>query len=524
MKKIKKQLRGGVIVIGSDSIRLLIGEKKSKSIKILEFLRSVLPIGKDTFHKERISQEMINRSIGILHKYSSMLKEYQISDFRVIATTAVREASNRDVFLDTITRKTGFRIEIFTPGDIVYYLDTYLYHRLKDKYPIHDKNVLIAELGAGSVEVSLMEKGYIQMSIGIPLGTLAVKQLFERMHSHSQEAFDALREYIGNELGYLKRIMPSISIDDIILTGENLAYCFKNILQDKSGETGFFPLTRERAQELISRCEGKMTDELVSLYNLPVEIAETADIFPLIVNSFFSLTKKKHIYILETSLPEAILSHNILKYDLSKKYKRIYHLVSMARALCKKFDVDLNHVHFVADLATFLFTSLRKHLGLEKSDLLYLILATYLHDIGMFISNRSHHKHSEYIINALNLFRLSEDDQKIIAGIARYHRKSPPAPSHLIYKSLTHKKQIIVQKLSALLRIANSLDRSHRQKIKKLKVKFTKEQDIVLYALVDDNFILENMAFEEKKVLFEEITGNKIHLKTINKSLVVRKG
>jgi exopolyphosphatase/guanosine-5'-triphosphate,3'-diphosphate pyrophosphatase len=172
----------------------------------------------------------------------------------------------------------------------------------------------------------------------------------------------------------------------------------------------------------------------------------------------------------------------------------------------------------VAFVSEQLFTNLREQLGLKKDTLLYLLLAAYLHDIGMFIHNRGHDKHSEYIISSLNLFRLSDAEINMIACIARYHRKSYPNETHPLYNSLPHDKQIIVQKLSSILRLANALDRSHMQKIKKIEVKVSANQDVTLTVQVSGNFILEQENFVDKKELYEEITGNKVHL--IVKNLV----
>ena len=131
----------------------------------------------------------------------------------------------------------------------------------------------------------------------------------------------------------------------------------------------------------------------------------------------------------------------------------------------------------------------------------------------MFISNRAHHKHSEYLISGLNLFRLTNEEVKLIACTGRYHRKGTPSENHLLYNSLPKDKQMLVQKLSSLLRIANALDRSHRQKVKKLEVKFSRSQDIILTATVTGNFLLEKVDFMEKKNMFEDISGYKINLK-----------
>jgi len=164
-------------------------------------------------------------------------------------------------------------------------------------------------------------------------------------------------------------------------------------------------------------------------------------------------------------------------------------------------------------MAGTLFDYLKDSLGLKKPDLLHLLLAAYLHDIGTFIHNRSHHKHSEYIISNLNLFRLTNEEIRMIACIARYHRKGAPSSTHLVYQSLAKDRQILVQKLSAILKIANALDKSHKQRVKKLEVSRTNGQDIILTVQAEGNFMLEKLDLTEKKKAFEEISGSKLILK-----------
>src|SRR3989338_9768230 len=174
-------MRAGVIDIGSNSIKLTIGERQGDDIKVLESLKSVLPMGKYTFFKGSISQEIIKQTISLIQKYQQTLKEYEVADLTVIATTAVREARNKDLFLDVVKRKTGLDIDVLNVGDVIYYIDSYLSQKLKKAYPILEKNLVIAELGAGSFDISLMQKGYTLMNVGFPIGTLRLKQFMQEL-------------------------------------------------------------------------------------------------------------------------------------------------------------------------------------------------------------------------------------------------------------------------------------------------------------------------------------------------------
>ncbi len=509
-------MRVGVIDIGSRSIKLIIGETSGESINILESLKNVVPIANDTFSKNRISQETINQTINFLNKYKELLKEYEVSELKVIATTAVREAKNKDIFCDSILRKTGLNVDILTVGDIVYYIDAYLSYKLKESYPIHSKNLLIVELGSASLDISIMEQGFTLMHAGLPLGILRLKQLMSSLNGNMEQVFEGVTEYIANEFSYFESSLPKITVDDIILIDENHSSFLSNILKTKRFSEKFFQITGEESQQVLKNLAEKTPREIIRDYKIPAETADTITAYAIILNIFFTLTANNQIYILETSLAEAVLANIALELELSKKYNKTNQLISIAKNTCTKFNADLKHAQCVAEISEMLFGGLKEQLGLKKDCLIYLLLAAWLHDIGMFIHNRSHHKHTEYIINSLNLSRLNAEEVKMIACIARYHRKALPNETHLLYNSLPQDKQIVVQKLSSLLRIANALDRSHKQKIKKVEFKINPKKDILLQVYGEGNLILESDDFQNKKNLFEEITGNKISLSQKN--------
>ena len=295
-------MRAGVIDIGSNSIKLLIGEKSEKGITILEALKNIVPIGKSTFFDGEIAQEDINQIIGILEKYKKILKEYDVASVKVIATTAVREADNKEIFIDTIRRKTDLAIEILSVGDVVYYIDAYISHKLKDSYPIHTKNLIIGEIGAGSLDISVMRKGFTVMNLGLPLGTLRLKQLMGKLDGSQEEVLDALKEHTQTELSYFKKILPKIQIDDIILIDENYTY-FQSILPNKKKESDFFQFSLEDSKNVLTEISDKTIEEIVRTYKIPREVAESLGAYTMMLNTFFSLTENKYIYIWKPRCP-----------------------------------------------------------------------------------------------------------------------------------------------------------------------------------------------------------------------------
>ncbi len=501
-----------VIDIGSSSVRMLIGERHGQEIRIVEKLRNPITIGKDTFYNGSISQDTINQVLVHLENYKQLIKEYNITQVIGIATTAVREAKNRDIFIDTLYRKTGFKIEVLSAGDVVYYMDSYLAHKLQNTYPIHDKNVLIAELSTSNLDVSVMGKGLVLSSLGLPIGALRIKQIINDLEGSYEEINKAVKEYIENEFLHLKRSIP-VSIDDIILIDEQYSDFLSRFISLEDKSSYFFQIDQKQSSEILSQLADKTVEEITKEYDLPRDLAETYLSYVIILNLLYLNKNQNQVHLLKISLSEAILAHKLLKIELSDKYNKTNQLISTAKYICEKYNSDITHAAYVAGICNDLFIALQDTLGLADDVLIYLTLSSYLHDIGNFVHNRAHHKHSEYIITSLNLFRLSEDEISLIACIARYHRKATPDPIHPIYNSLSNPKRLLVQKLSAILRIANSLDRSHKQKIKKIAVEQNKQQ-LTIVAYSTDSLLLELADFADKKRFFEEITGHSIRLIT----------
>jgi len=416
------------------------------------------------------------------------------------------------MFVDTILRKTGFSITVLTVGDIVYYIDAFLSHKLKDAYPIHEKNILIAELGSGSLDFSIMQQGLSIMHAGLPLGVLRLKQLMARLDAGSEETLNAVTEYIASEFGYFERSLPKLVIHDILLIDENYSNYIPSILGGRKQESKFFQLSVEEAQGVLRSVVDKSASQVSRAYKISADIADTMVAYGIILNLFFTLTQNNQIYIFEASLSEAVLVNKLLDLEISKKYNKTNQLISLAASICNKYAADIQHSRQVAALSEAMFNGLKDQLGLKKDALLYLTLAAYLHDIGSFIHNRAHHKHSEYIINSLNISRLTQEEVKLIACISRYHRKAKPSEVHPIYSSLSHDQKILAQKLSAILRVANALDRSHKQKVKKIEIKVNSRQDITIFAYAAGGCLIEQQDFLDKKDMLEDIIGNKVNL------------
>lgn len=511
----EKEACVALIDIGSHSVKLVIAEPVGGDVHVLESLKHVIPIGNDTFCRDRLGRVTVNRVVGILDKYRRKIGEYGLSRAYVFATTAVREADNRNYFLDVVRRRTGFEVTVLSAGDVIYHIDAYLQRKLKDRYPVRDRNLLIADLGAGSLDVSVMARGLTVMNTTLPLGTLRVTQSLGTLDGSRSENFEALGEIVSREIAYLARELPRMRIDDIMLIDETHASFLSGMIPGSRRTGPILHITENDTRLVLEKVLTLESAELSELYGLPPETTEIFPAYALIIKEFAGLSRDSSLSILNVSLAQAVLAEILLGPEHDRKYDRTGQLVSLATAICKKYRVDLRHARQVAKLSAQLFRDFAPALGLAAGQLVYLLLAAYLHDIGAFIFNRGHHKHTEYVISCLHLFRLSEEEIRLIACIGRYHRGGEPQQEHELYATLSGERQILVQKLGAILRLANALDRSHRQKADRVRLEPVDGDAACLAVRARGNFVLERTAFREKKGALEVLSGLDLSLKVV---------
>jgi exopolyphosphatase/guanosine-5'-triphosphate,3'-diphosphate pyrophosphatase len=187
-------------------------------------------------------------------------------------------------------------------------------------------------------------------------------------------------------------------------------------------------------------------------------------------------------------------------------------VVRQAVILGRKYCFDEGHARNVAELSVLLYKALQKEFHLDPRHELLLRVAALLHEVGGFISNRSHHKHSMYIIQNSGLFGLSREDVALAALVARYHRRALPSLNHPEYAALDRDKRISVSKKAAILRVADAFDRNHLQLVKDPEITLAKGELIITIDGVDD-LTLERLALKEKGTLFEDVYGLKVVLR-----------
>ena len=162
-------------------------------------------------------------------------------------------------------------------------------------------------------------------------------------------------------------------------------------------------------------------------------------------------------------------------------------------------------------MATRLFDSLQGEHGLSERHRLLLEVAALMHEAGKFVATRAHHKHSYYVIANAEILGLSRSEIDVVAQVARYHRRSMPKTTHVEYTAMPRDQRMTVNKLAAILRVADALDKGHWQQVHAFQAE-QHRQELVLYVQGAGDLGLERLALRTKSDLFEDVFGLKVRL------------
>ncbi|MGM0410618.1 MAG: HD domain-containing protein [Bacillota bacterium] len=507
---------GAVIYLGSRAIYLKIAEKSEKGkMKILENLKYPLNLGQDTFNLEKITPEKIEETCKIINGFLDLISEYKVSKTRAIATTAIKEAKNRDYILDQINVKTGIKFEVFNDVEEKNFIYKKISRVLDNKPKIRKAQNVIAYIGTGSLGVAIYRRGNILSSQHIRVGSLKLSEILKGIQNRTDKFYIVVKEYLSGFTYMLKKVLPQNNIDNLIITGKeiNLIKDLCNLNNNKENEINF--ISKKEFLNVYDKIKEKTPNQVMNEYNLSSEDSELLLPSMTIYKTILEITNAKN-FITSTAFISDILLQDMFYPDIARRWNNIFDVNTILSAinLGKKYQYNKAHADAVERYSLTIFDSLKSIHGLNERARLFLQVAAILHDIGKFMSLKGHYYYSYDIIIASNILGLTEEEKKIVANIAKYHSSILPNQNDDSFKHLSSKNRLLVSKLTAILRLGDALDKSHRQKISKIRPEI-KNKKLVIKAFSDNTILLEEWTIKQKSALFYEVFGLKVDFKKV---------
>jgi exopolyphosphatase/guanosine-5'-triphosphate,3'-diphosphate pyrophosphatase len=500
-----------VIDIGASAVRLVIAELApgARPFVVEEASRGVL-LGKDTFSGGRIGAESMEATLRALTGFRRLMDDYGAKRYRAVATSAVREANNADTFVDRVQVRTGLQVEIIDGSEESRLTYIAVRDRLKGHPALSGAHTLLVEVGGGSTDMTLLEGDEPKHSGIYALGSVRMRQGIGVWRGSHEGRIRILNRHISNIIVDIHRDMPLRSAHYMVALGHDVRFAAQELIEAPEDRVREVP--RDAFLEFCARVEVLDEAQLVGRYGLSPVDAETLVPALLVYRSLLLETSAAGIIVPDTSLRAGLLVDMAGPGGETELLDFSHQVLSSAESLGEKYRYDAAHSRAVARLATQLFDQFQAEHGLPKRDRLLLEVASLLHDIGLFVGLRGHHKHGQYLIAASEIFGLSADDRALVSNIARYHRRGLPQQSHLPYMALDRLDRVRVNKLAALLRIANALDAEQLQKVRGVKIR---DEDGVWVLDVDGSgdLTMERMTAESRSDMFTDVFGRRLVLR-----------
>jgi len=498
--------------VGSNLIRMSIAQIDANGqIEILEDLEKSTHLGRDSFSYGKIQSETIMDLCETLKGYTKLMKDYRIKNYMVVATSAIREAKNREYLLDQVKLQTGVSIEVINNAKERYFMYKALRDYLLNTKFINKKDTLIVDIRSGGVEVSVYSDNKLKFTEYLKIGSLRLREVLADLQKRSLRFSSVLQEYIKSEVDFLKSIIKGVRIDNFIGIGGELKTILKlcemeNVVEENYSDS-IRTIGRDAFEKLFDKINHLTTEQIQEKFKLQKNKAEILLPSMVLFRSFLHMTESDGIYAPFLSLRNGILAEIADQWhETPRKKKIIDDIISMVWNIGKKYFIDEHHSAYIEKTALTIFDQTVRFHNLGSRERFCFRVSAILHDIGKYINYNSHEIHSYNIIQYQDIMGFSDRELNIIANIVRYHEEDLPDPDHKQFSELDERGRLTVSKLAAILRLAEALDVSHKQKITDFDITVNKNE-LLFKVTSKEDIMLEQWSFSQVSGFFEDVMG-----------------
>lgn len=497
-----------VIDIGSNSIRLQISKVLDRTYKIVDEYKETVRIGDNVYRTGTFSSAAIDTITSVLSKMKTMMDANRVEKYRAAATASFREAANAKEVVDIVREKTGIDIEIISGKEEA----RLMYLAASSYFQLSDGSTLLLDMGGGSTEFSCVTHGKLAFSESTPLGCSKLTYEFFKNDPVKSDEMKKLKSHIKKTTG---DFLPLYGVNRLVCSGgtlNNLAFIYNkyNNLSDSAVKFVDSVFTKH----FINEIAGKSVAERLKIPGLEPARADMILSAAILVQTIMKRYQLEGFYTLSGGLRGGLTIDLMNKMGMALLFQGGAHVdVRYSRLIetGKKYCFEEAHALQVTMLAEKIFQALKDELSLSDADWSILEAAGLLHDVGQYIAYSRHHKHTYYLITNTELAGYSEREIELIANVARYHRRGLPKNDHANFMRLSPQDRELAAKLSAILRIADGLDRSHSSFVKDILI--TVKDKMIEFSVVSDaDTTMEHGGFEKKKDLLSVVTGKEIIL------------
>ncbi len=492
------------IDVGSYELAMKIFEvSKAKGMREIDHIRHSIDMGSETYSTGKLSSERVDELCRILREFSDIMRTYQVSGYKAYGTSAIRETKNKVILLDQVEQRTGIHIDILSNSE-QRFLD-YKSIALKEEgfQKIIENGTAILDIGGGSIQISLFDNDALVSTQNMRLGVLRLQEHLHHLDASIRQYDTLIKEMVESQLSVYKKLyLKDRQIKSIIVVDDYISELVMRQGKDSIGGIA----DRKTLEYYTEVCRTKNISELSKLLNMPEEKISLLYISMILLHCIMKNVEADRIWAPGVTLCDGIA------YEYAEKNKIITlphdfekDIIACAKSISKRYQGSRKRSETLEQIALAIFDGMKRIHGLGRRERLLLQIATILHDCGKYISMVNLGECSYSIIMATEIIGLSHIEREIVANVVKYNHLE------FDYEADENKNQMIdkvsylkIAKLIAILKLANGLDRSHKQKFKNTKISL-KEEELIITVDTAEDITLEKGLFDERAVFFEEV-------------------
>ncbi len=492
------------IYIGSYEVSLKIFELAArKQIREIDHVRARVESGRDSYQKGYIGYELLEELGNILSEYKKIMEGYRADDYAAYAGGVFRDVKNELFVLDQLYIRTGIRIQV--PSNSEHRFIGYKSVAFRPEFDEMTKQgAAVVDIGGGNMQVTLFSEGKVVTTQHMVLGTMRLREQLSGIKNVVAHYENQIEELVNKDLEVFKSLyLKDHKMKYIIFMGDYIMDLMKKV-EKKSNKIVSSEKFIKSMRKLYKKNAEQITSELdLSNENDPLLI--------LYIVLYTRITEELNAE--EIWAPGDDVSDG-MAYDYAERHHIIRpthnfdeDILSAAKELSKRYESFSPHIDALTKMSVLVFDSMKKVHGMGKRERLLLQTAAILHDCGKYVSLAHGPECAYHIIMESEIIGLSHLEREIVASAVLYNTY-PLEDYEELADKLDHNSYMTVAKLSAILRVSNAMDRSHKQKFKNVKAAI-RGKELVVTIETMDNLILEKGLFSVKAELFERVFGIK---------------
>lgn len=504
------------IDVGSHETVLRIYEiSKKNGIHELDHVHHTSRLGYETYSTQHISYHSIDKLCRILNGFSEKMKEYAVIDYMIIATSALREADNNLIVLDQIKQRTGFTIKILSNSEQRYLCYKAIAFTPNTFHKLIQKGTLLVDVGGGSIQLSLFDQNALISTQNIMLGSLRIQEYLQDLKNTTDNYQNLIYEYISHDLHtFTKIFLKNIKVKNIIAVGNQLDSFIKYLTSHNFGNTTPFDakgnkndsVNRAEYEEFYRSIISQTPEQLSQEININLEKASLLLPTAMIYHNIFEETNAEQMWLSGITICDGMAADFAeRKTHIQPAHSFADDILSASRKIAERYECANKHSKNVETVALKIFDAVKKQNNLTKQDRLLLQIAAILHNCGSFINMNDIGENSYKIVTSTEIIGISHKQRMMVASIVRYSTNHFPHYVHL-EDAFEKEEYIKLAKLNAILRLADAMDKSHRQKFKRISV-LNRNNTLYITGYTLYDIALEQGIFANCGVFFEEVFG-----------------